>query len=521
MVSSLSEQWNIRTFLVVFFLILFSAFLMFPGLDHWYLWQDEALAAMLAKNTLKYGLPYVFDGVNVLWNNPANIDSSSCFFISYGWLPFYVNAFIFFLFGVTTFWARFSSVLAGCLFFGFMYLTLRRIIHSDKASLWAVFSLIFSVPLLLHFRQCHYYGLGVLFTWGLFHFFLLGKDSIRNYFFYMFSLALINTHLLEWGTLMTGFFLAVLAIREQRLPRLKMMAVNLFLCTPFLYLYKTGSVFGFEGQEVSPGLKLSLAEKILFCFSHIELSLLPLGLILILFIFLALFWHRMQTLEQNAVVSGLIVCFVSVFLTALFMPFTYFRYIVMIIPLFETVIILAMLHAFRFSKMLGAVFFILSFFFQFAEFRKDSEGRYFSYLLPYLQELRNDGEDFNEVLCQYLNRNAKKTDMVFCLYEEYPLMFYTSLAIRGGEGKIGAFPEDPRNKTFGIEPVHKPEWIVFRRGWEFLYPKDFLMNLLSQAKYEEVRLPVEDMGWGNRPCPLYHYFYSPLVENPLILYKRK
>lgn len=519
--KSLSDQFNIRIFAIVLFLIFLSSALLFPGLDHWCLWQDEALAALLAKNTLKWGIPYVFDGLNVLWNNPVNVDPSSHLFILYGWLPFYVNAFIFSLFGMSTFWARFSSAMAGCIFFVFMFFTLRRITESNKASLWAVLSMIFCVPLLLHFRQCHYYGPGILFTWGLYHSFLLGRDFLRNILFYGFSVALVNTHLLEWGTLMVAFTVTALAIRENRVARVKMMVLNILICAPFLYLYQIGNFFGLKGHKAPPEVVLSVPEKFLFYFSHMELSLLPLGLIIILLIFSALFWNRMRRIEQTALVSGLLISFVSIFLTAFFMPFTYFRYVVMIVPLLECVVIIAIWHSLRFSKILGFVFLLLSFLFQFAEFRKDSQGQYFSYLIPYLYELRHDGEDINERLCNYLNQNARKTDTVFCMYEEYPLMFYTSLAVRGGEGKIGAFSDDSRNKLFGIEQVQTPDWIILRRGWEFLYPKDYFRNLLKGALYEEIHLSVQDTCWGNRPCPLYHYFITPVVENPLILYKRK
>lgn len=43
-----------------------SAVLLFPNLDNMYLWQDEAEAALIAKNVVTYGLPKAWDGMNML-----------------------------------------------------------------------------------------------------------------------------------------------------------------------------------------------------------------------------------------------------------------------------------------------------------------------------------------------------------------------------------------------------------------------------------------------------------------------
>ncbi len=509
-----------KTFGIVLFLVLLSSAMLLPGLDYGCLLQDEALTAILAENTLKWGFPCVFDGLNVLWNNPVNEDLNSPFFSLQGWLPFYVNAFVFCFSGISTFWARFSSAMAGCVFFAFMFFSVRRITGSGRASLWAVLSMLFCVPLLLHFRQCHYHGFGILFTWGLFHFFLLGSNFLRNTAFYFFSLALVNTGLYEWGTLMVSFTLSALVIRDKRSERLKMMALNLLFCAPFLYLYPIGNFFIFRNSLNFPEGGSGIPEKIIFYFSQVEASLLPLGLMIILLVFSAIFWSRMKEMEQSSLVTGLLVSFVSIFLTAFLMPFTCFRNIIMIIPLLETVLIIGIWHSLRFSKRLGVVFLLLSFFFQFAEFRKDSQGKYFSSLIPYLYELLNPREDPHLRLCRYLKQNAEKTDTVFCFSEEYPLMFYTSLAVRGGESKIGVFSDDLRGKRYGIEKVQQPEWLVLRQGQEFLYPKDYLKNLVSGAVYEEIPLSVEDGSSGPPPCPFPHYSISPAVEKPLMLYKK-
>ena len=47
-------------------IVALSAFLLFYQLGQRPFWQDEAETACLAKNVLKYGLPRVTDGVNII-----------------------------------------------------------------------------------------------------------------------------------------------------------------------------------------------------------------------------------------------------------------------------------------------------------------------------------------------------------------------------------------------------------------------------------------------------------------------
>ena len=48
-----------------------AAFLLFYNLGQRPFWQDEAETACLAKNVLRTGLPYAFDGVNVVSQEEA------------------------------------------------------------------------------------------------------------------------------------------------------------------------------------------------------------------------------------------------------------------------------------------------------------------------------------------------------------------------------------------------------------------------------------------------------------------
>ena len=47
-------------------LLLLAALLIFPNLDDRRLWDDEAETALLARNTLRFGVPIAWDGVNLI-----------------------------------------------------------------------------------------------------------------------------------------------------------------------------------------------------------------------------------------------------------------------------------------------------------------------------------------------------------------------------------------------------------------------------------------------------------------------
>ena len=67
------------------FLLLLCGVFYFTGLDNWHLWQDEANAALLSKNILSFGYPYVFDGRNVIWPEPSDVSPSTFTWILWSW----------------------------------------------------------------------------------------------------------------------------------------------------------------------------------------------------------------------------------------------------------------------------------------------------------------------------------------------------------------------------------------------------------------------------------------------------
>ena len=72
----------------------------FKNLDDIFLWQDEANAACLARNILKFGFPQMFDGQNVVIQNFYELGDHFQWTV-WPWFPLYVMALFFSLFGIS------------------------------------------------------------------------------------------------------------------------------------------------------------------------------------------------------------------------------------------------------------------------------------------------------------------------------------------------------------------------------------------------------------------------------------
>ena len=145
---------------IVFILI---AILMIPNFWNIYMWHDEAETAILGKNTMQYGVPKVYDGKNLFTNFGKEVDYNSEGIWDYSsWLHFYVAAFSFMLFGISTFSARLPFVLIGVLSFIPFVILFRRISINSMHYRLSVLALLLFVPYYLYSRQSRYFSLLML-----------------------------------------------------------------------------------------------------------------------------------------------------------------------------------------------------------------------------------------------------------------------------------------------------------------------------------------------------------------------
>src|SRR2546430_12812061 len=89
--------------------------LIFTNLGTDYLWEDEGRSAVLASNILKFGVPKAWDGAAFLDSDHGARLNSNLVMVLHPWVPYYLTAGSFLIFGQNTFAARLPFALAGWL----------------------------------------------------------------------------------------------------------------------------------------------------------------------------------------------------------------------------------------------------------------------------------------------------------------------------------------------------------------------------------------------------------------------
>ncbi|HTV41467.1 MAG TPA: glycosyltransferase family 39 protein [Candidatus Sulfotelmatobacter sp.] len=145
------------------YLILATAglFLAFCNLDGRLFWADEAENAVLARNILKFGVPKVDDGVNHISLHGDRFDARDGLWTWSPWLPEYVTAASFAVFGQTTWAGRAPFAFIGWLTVAALGAMTWKMYKSHRVTIGAMLLLGTSEVFLLHIRQCRYYSITV------------------------------------------------------------------------------------------------------------------------------------------------------------------------------------------------------------------------------------------------------------------------------------------------------------------------------------------------------------------------
>ena len=148
----------------VIVLLLLVPILLFPSLGNAYLWQDEGETAVLARCVLLHGYPLAMYGSHVVSDQADQRDLKDGVWIWTPWLPIYVAASSFAVFGESTLAARLPFALAAWAAVLLSYPFFIELTRDRRLSRFASVILMTSVPFLLHARQCRYYALLSLFA---------------------------------------------------------------------------------------------------------------------------------------------------------------------------------------------------------------------------------------------------------------------------------------------------------------------------------------------------------------------
>lgn len=491
-------------------MLILACFFLFKNLGNIYLWEDEAVTALLARSTLRLGYPTGFDGVNRII--PA-VGVDSPYWINEPWLPFYVLAFFFWLFGESTFTARLPFVLFGLGAIGLTYILSRRLYSEKGIARIAILLLAFSVPFLILMRTCRYYSPTLFFSLASMIGFIKLLNKERGSFLLL-TLSTVACYFSNNGLwiplIMTQIiYLAIFSRDRAVLYRYgAVLLISLILAIPWYWLAHT---FHFG---TGPSLE-NYRKNLELYVRSVNKYIIPHAFWILFFIGCALYgrFTKKQFVADFLRDVGKvlrdrssILLILWVLMTLGFLVFVNQRFFRYLSSIFSALIIL---HAVLIERLLrsrlrplgiAVLLFVL-----FSNLLNSPQRISFP-IANYIAEITHDYDGPNEGIILYLKKHAKKTDTVKLYYEDAPVMFYTGLKVD--------------NRWYTQEETY-PEWIIPRRPWAEggFWTSQYYAKI--QERYERIEIPYPDIQWENREDLGEHHFRTVRGASNVLLFRRK
>lgn len=509
-------------------LLVAAALLLLPNLESsGLLWQDEAETAVLAKNTLAFGYPKAFDGINRV--NPMLPTGPGDSWTYHPWLQFYVTAAAFGLWGATTASARLPFALLGTVCLVATYrVALQTFRHQGIARLAGITALL-SVPLLLHFRQCRYYALGILgLLWVLWAYRQV-RDGRRHGWWWLTGGLIVLFHAHHGAWLPTVVALGADLWQRGlpaggRRPALVTAGVVAALTLPWCLLANP-----FDPARHHAAFSLAEAGRhAQFYARQINRFIIPLQFFLVVWLLRGLHpfrWWRAADARQREAAGTLLWVIAVHLLFVVFVPEQrHFRYLIQLVPLLlvgQAALLWGWLGRRRLLLALVSAALIATDLLhysapyvaaQLAPAGRAAIARDHGLVVPqslvahYGYELTHRYQGPLDGVIETLRRQAGPGDTVKIPYDDHAVIFYTGLPV----ADLNRFT-DPT----------EPTWIIPRRDW---IPGNFFESPYGrriQEAYVRMDTDAPDLMWENRPDPGYHKFRTVRDGPRVVLYKRR
>jgi hypothetical protein len=521
------------------------------------LWQDEAETALLGKNIISFGLPYAWDGTNLVSQEngrefgpgPHVYDIMPAALWRWSpWVQFYLAACGMSVFGYTTFAARLPFAIFGLLTIPLTYLLSVRFFGSRVVGRLSALFLTFSVPFLLHARQARWCSPAyVLLACLLLSLLEISEGKKLGVIGFLASAVLLwhTNFLVALGVLFAVTIAAPIYRPDRRF--LSRFGLALFvaglLILPSLFFFVSFSAGRpMEVQRCFDQLKEYGGEYFTFMLPMLVLGVLIYGLgTKILMPELTADWKRnaLFLLTFSLLLMGYLALG----------PWHFFRYLSVLFPVTSILLALGTFCILRKSFWIGSAaiclllstdlihLFPLGLLDAFGLLHApgtDSRttliaraGPVSFPLLSYLSEIKEPIDDPERIVAQYLNKNAEEGDVVLVSFGQLPIQFYTidkRLKIRGGtEGQ--PLPEDPdwafpRRHVVSWDPNMDGDVIRFMLARQII--SSYGDEIRAGKKYVGVTgVRGRDVVLGNCSEPLAHYFNVPEAAPPIRFFRKK
>lgn len=528
MVGKLSDKYKEYFFLMLVFCTALVFFLY--NLDNQYLWQDEAENALVSKTILTYGVPKGFDGKNYFSQEAdASYDKDYLWTLD-PWLPYYLVALFFKVFGVNTFTARLPFALFGIATIIMTYFFAKSLTRDKKIATVATVLLLLSVPFIILSRQSRYYSLvAFLSIFGLYgYLILLEKRKIGSAIFLLSAILIFHCHHLFCAILLVTIFTHTLLCYRQQLVKVFVLSMIVALTSLPWLLWVSGksytNIFGYSFLDKS--FFWYLKEYIL----GIHYYIFPFFLLLIPVCKGVFLWTKQKNiksifLKDSLLWKNLLLLFLFTFFTILPLsvtsPLPYFRYLIQLIPVFCIITAIIVTSALKThfkpaiiitATLLGLIFFAD---YRYGKAYPDREGIKYLNIFDYIDEITHDYDGPIEGIVRYLNKYGSKDDVVAITYGDLPLKFYTQMRV------VGGFTGED------LSPAKQANWVILRKYTiDSIGEKDaevrkyLIQNLPSPEHYERITIDYPDIAFENREDPESHHFRTVVNEEKVVIFHK-
>jgi hypothetical protein len=514
-------------------LAIYSASMIFIGLGDNLLQVDEGNDTFISTNILKFGFPTHSDGVNytLLWAS-----SHDGLFVYRPWVPYYIQAFSLSLFGQTTFAARLPFALCGVLSVIFLYRFALKFTGRQFIAFLAALLLASSIPALIYFRTARYVGLPIFLSILLLSFYIeIYKNKKWNPFpLTVVSIIFFHTMYVEFAGMILGVLIHFFIYYKDALPENRQRAawaagITGVFCIPwFIFISPMFSKVTQHLASWSTLIDLSwhgYIKRFLGFLFQVNNYIFP-------FILLPLFFLR-QFKPFTKQVSLLLLCILTVLLTALPHAMPIQQYISASFPLFF--LLLAILIVNIFPKILLAQSLLVTLlitsnlvhvclFFPLKQIVK-GHPEWFQ-KSPYLENTFNSlmrEIKFKSVYFDYIYEISHDykgpLDEIVAFFKEY-----------GKPGESCYIDNEPESLAYytGMKVIHRddikvqdtPDWIVLRGDYRESIKENSsskiaknLREIIRKNSYSKIELNSPSMRVNNTYDIQIHLFRSPSSAN--------
>ncbi len=505
-------------------------------LDHRFLWQDEAMTAVLGERLMKFGRPMGYDGKNLITmdimgeheeqafpEQTTSVEKSLAYYVARKdfkadttWTGHplgqsLVSGLSTKYLGKSTWSARLPFALAGALAVMVLAEWMERMFRDRSLTLLSVMLLLGNVFWFSHMRQCRYYALTCLFTLLILRTYWGWRQGGRwsSVWFVVASWLMFQCDFGTFFPLMGALFIYSWVDREKLpLENLAVFTIIGLSILPFIFYYEA-----LDRKQPHSVIWFYRFAGELFVLNQYTIPLV---------FFFAAYWllygrpQKPAIEDQRFLLPILIFVPVLVIWVSIIVIFPFYRYIVSLAPLGAGMIALLITRLGgiwfgstgkgRLAAWVAGMILVISPVISspisafLPDRNKPPEGIGFlvrpELAFLYAEHVGSALVDPNQATYEFLHERLKPGDEVLINYEDIPMMFYLDCPIRGG----------PTCFRVGERQTPPPRYIVLRRTAQF-HPYQWreIEKLLNRCRLKKVKTNIPDTPWGNCPDPFIHY----------------